>query len=150
MNAFAISANPVVQALARSLVHFLWQGALVGLLAGGVLALLAKAKATARYATALGALLLMAALPLATAAWLADSAAPAAAVAPAARTPSSPLPDSGEGVPAPAVSLASLPAALPWVLGVWLAGVAALTLYHLGGWRLARRLPRQGLGGFLG
>ena len=30
------------------------------------------------------------------------------------------------------------------MLGVWLAGVAALTLYHLGGWRLARRLPRQG------
>ncbi|HEY4590936.1 MAG TPA: hypothetical protein VIJ61_00930, partial [Thermoanaerobaculia bacterium] len=56
---------------AQALTHFLWQGALVGLAAWIALSLLERAKASTRYAVALGALLLMAALPFATAVWLA-------------------------------------------------------------------------------
>ena len=47
--------------------HFLWQGALVGLAAWIALSLLERAKASTRYGVALGALLLMAVLPFATA-----------------------------------------------------------------------------------
>ena len=41
---------------ARALVHFLWQGALVALLAAGALALMRRSSAGSRYAVALGAL----------------------------------------------------------------------------------------------
>ena len=57
----AIAASPAAEAVARALVHFLWQGALVGVATGGILALLDKAQASTRYAVATGALLLMAA-----------------------------------------------------------------------------------------
>src|SRR3954468_17070316 len=60
-------AAPAVQAIAWALIHFLWQGALVGLAAAGVLGLLKRASAAQRYAVAAGALLLMLALPVGTA-----------------------------------------------------------------------------------
>ena len=34
--------------------------------------------------------------------------------------------------------------ALPWIFALWLAGVALLSVYHLGGWRQTRRLTRTG------
>src|SRR5436305_13317281 len=71
----AIWASPAAEAMARALVHFLWQGALVGIATGGILVLLDKARASTRYAVALGALFLMAALPIATASRLMDRTA---------------------------------------------------------------------------
>src|SRR5687767_3630425 len=70
----ALSASPAVEATARALVHFLWQGALVGILAGWVLTLLERSKASIRYAVAAGALLVMAALPFFTAFRLVETA----------------------------------------------------------------------------
>src|SRR5687768_13089070 len=69
-----LSASPAVQATAQALLHFLWQGALVGILAGWVLNLLEKSKASVRYAVAIGALFLMAALPVVTALRLVETA----------------------------------------------------------------------------
>src|SRR4051794_19603254 len=60
-------AAPAVQAIAWALIHYLWQGALVGLAAAGVLGLLKRGSAASRYAVAAGALLLMLALPVGTA-----------------------------------------------------------------------------------
>ncbi len=140
----AIAASPAAEAMARALLHFLWQGALVGVATGGILALLDKAKASTRYVVATGALLLMAALPFATALRtvepavrpaIAPSAAPAVSI-PAAVAPASP----GNIVTAQTFG-ATL---LPWVFALWLAGVAALSLVHLGGWRRVRRLSRHG------
>ena len=145
-----LSASPAVQATAQALVHFLWQGLLVGILTAGVLSLLDKSKASIRYAVAAGALLLMAALPAVTAFRLVETAG----VDPLANV------NVGEGLvpfqagasPAPTpVSLAAATAPatfggslLPWFFGAWLVGVALLSIYHLVGWRWARRLSRNG------
>lgn len=59
-------AEPVVQALGWSLVHFLWQGILVAFGLACVLALMRRASANSRYIVCCVALLLMAALPAAT------------------------------------------------------------------------------------
>src|SRR5436305_6978431 len=86
-------STPAVQAIARALVHFLWQGALVGLAAAAALSLLKKSSAAVRYAVAAGALLLMVALPVATAMRLASlpATSPASIKAPSQQTsPSSP------------------------------------------------------------
>ena len=58
--------EPWAQALGWSLLHFLWQGAALGLLAWLLLALLRGASAKARYGVACAFLLLMAAAPVAT------------------------------------------------------------------------------------
>jgi beta-lactamase regulating signal transducer with metallopeptidase domain len=115
------------------------------LAAGYFLRLLVRAKASTRYVVALGALLLMAALPFATALGLAGgSTAPVLPAAAAARPsgPSQPIAVAPGAVPSARTFGAAL---LPWVLGLWLAGVAGLSLYHLAGWRWMRRLSRQSL-----
>jgi beta-lactamase regulating signal transducer with metallopeptidase domain len=152
----AIWASPAAEAIARALVHFLWQGALVGVATAGLLALLNRRKASTRYAVALGALFLMAALPIATASRLMDRTAfPVSSVTPvdAERANVSDPPK----LLAPTLALAPVTTVgaagearklgvslLLWVFRLWLAGVAALSLFHLGGWNRVRRLPRQG------
>jgi len=149
-------ANPTVQAIAWALVHFLWQGALVGLAAAGTLSLLKKSSAAMRYSIAAGALLLMVVLPVATAVRLAGSpATPTFMKAPLHQTsPSSPggtsltvgrLVEEGRGDEGLSAAIPSpVPPALPWVLSLWLAGVAFLSIYHLGGFLQTRRLTRTG------
>src|SRR4051794_28156035 len=144
-------ATPAVQAIAWALVHFLWQGALVGLAAAAALSLLKKSSAAVRYAVAAGALLLMVALPVATAVRLARSpAGPTVIETPLHQTsPSSPggtggrLGEEGRGDEGLSAAIPSpVPAALPWILSLWLAGVAFLSIYHLGGFLQTRRLTR--------
>lgn len=131
-------------ATAQALMNFLWQGTLVGLAAWGALTVLEQAKASTRYAVALGALLLMAALPFATAFRLAgDTPRPAQATvsaAPAA-VPIVKVPEPSGGAVTTRTFGASL---LPWIFNLWLAGVAALSLIHLGGFRRVRHLSRHG------
>src|SRR5581483_11635717 len=62
-----------IQPLGWSLVHFLWQGAVVALLLAGYLRLLRPRSANARYLTACAALPVMAACPGLT--WLGTHAA---------------------------------------------------------------------------
>ncbi|HTG32811.1 MAG TPA: M56 family metallopeptidase [Thermoanaerobaculia bacterium] len=147
-----IGASPAAEAVARALVHFLWQGALVGVVTGGLLALLDKGRASTRYAVALGALFLMAALPIATASRLMDRAAgplrPATPVRAERAVASSPDSVASASMVARAGSESEARtfgvSLLPWIFRLWLAGVAALSLFHLGGWSRVRRLPRQG------
>ena len=68
MSAFAMAA--LVPALGWALLNFVWQGLLIGVLAGATLALSAKAKPRVRYAICACALLACLALPLAQLAWL--------------------------------------------------------------------------------
>ncbi len=139
--------NGIANATAWVLVHFLWQGMLVGLITGGVLTLLERRKASTRYAVAAGSLLLMAALPIITALQLAaiqDGSryeVPASAVRSPGNTVITPPSPAPPGTVAMQTFGASL---LPWILRLWLAGVALLAMYHLGGWSLARRLSRYG------
>src|SRR5262245_10821282 len=58
--------QPVIEALGWTLIHFIWQGALVALSLAGVLRMLHGASTSARYAAACVALLLMLAAPVAT------------------------------------------------------------------------------------
>ena len=71
----------LIPALGSALLHFLWQGALLGLLAGVALALLRNARAQVRYAAACIAMFASLLLPALTLAWLLASAdAPAASL----------------------------------------------------------------------
>ena len=62
----SLMLHPLAQALGWTLLHFLWQGAALGLLAWLALVLLRGATARARYGLACAFLLLMVATPIAT------------------------------------------------------------------------------------
>jgi uncharacterized protein (TIGR03435 family) len=138
-----------------TLLHFLWQGALVWAVAA--LALRALHTAQARYALACVALTVMLAAPVVTALALSDGAAafiPARAVSvPPADTTAPPSADrpasAADAAPAPAASIArSFDAAqtMPVIVTVWLSGVALLLMRLAGGcWRV-RRLRAAALG----
>ncbi|MFL6194152.1 MAG: M56 family metallopeptidase, partial [Thermoanaerobaculia bacterium] len=141
-----VLANPAAQAMARALVQFLWQGALVGLATAGALSLLSKSRASLRYTVAAGALLVMAALPWITAFRIAQSpAGPAVSAPSAAASVARPVPAlaSAPRVEPQAQEITFGSSLLPGVFGLWLAGVAVLSAWHLGGLRRVRRLPRQ-------
>jgi beta-lactamase regulating signal transducer with metallopeptidase domain len=142
----ALWANPAVQAITWALVHFLWQGALVGLAAAGALVLLKNGSASVRYSVALGALLVLLLCPIGTALWMSGIGGEeplAREASPAVVADGAPVqvPDAPPVLSANARDL--LPAALPWFFGLWLAGVALLSVYHLGGWTQARRWTRR-------
>lgn len=137
MNAFH---HPAVLALAWTLLHFLWQGALLGFVAWVGLALLARRSPQARYAWACGVLGLMALAPLLTFLALRKGlGAPAG--------------------PAPAELLAALPALQasaweriqatlqPWLPALslgWMAGVGLFALRLAGGLVMIQRLKEAG------
>lgn len=141
-NMWSVLGETGTQALAWALVHFLWQGALVGLGLAAALALGRGWSARLRYALSAGALLMMLALPVATALRIELPASPAAArsftaplAAPAAVT------EAGAPVVlAPAAGETRPETWLPAVLALWALGVVLLSVYHLGGWLQARRL----------
>ena len=138
-------ARPQALTLALSLLHFVWQGALVAALLAAVNALLARSSARARYTAACAALLLMLAMPLMTARVLGRrsgtveappstrlAAGPADAGVPAARIPS-PLVESSDAMARFA----------PWIVLGWIAGVGLLAVRAAGGWVVANRLARR-------
>ncbi len=161
MNGFAPSwGTPAMHALAWALVHFLWQGALLGLVAAALLRTLRRAEATTRYALAAGLLGLLALLPVGTALRLARSTAEASAVPllPAGSAKTSALPALSVGAepyafavgPAALTGSSLLEAwvprvapALPYALAAWLLGVLVLGAAHLGGWLRLLRWIRQ-------
>jgi beta-lactamase regulating signal transducer with metallopeptidase domain len=137
--------NAIAIATAQALMHFLWQGALVGLAAWGALSFLEKARPSTRYAVATAALLLLAALPFATLFQVAGGASPPAQVS-VATVAAAPLASAPAASPSGrAVATQTFGASLlPWIFDLWLAGVATLSLVQLGGLGRVRRLSRQG------
>lgn len=170
-NAHALLAHPVMQTLGWTLLHFIWQGALVALLYAGVALSLRRATANARYAFACACMFLMLALPVATffqlnsnaAAAAFDRRAPEAAPAELSGAAGAPtksasaparlyanfliMPDD-EGASAPLQRWAEdrFASALPWLVLGWLAGALMLTLRLAGGWMLTERLRREPAG----
>ncbi|HEX8922616.1 MAG TPA: hypothetical protein VF766_14170, partial [Pyrinomonadaceae bacterium] len=59
-------SEPFFQALGWTLLHFIWQGALVGILFAGVSVLVKHCSSNVRYAAACSSMLLMLVLPVAT------------------------------------------------------------------------------------
>lgn len=136
--------SPLMPALAGALLHFLWQGALLGLFAALVLALLRNARPQARYAVACIALLACVLWPAATL-WQAlaqagDAASAATSthvglgIAPAANGRATGI---GAALPLPAFDLQ------PWIVVLWAAGVGLLSLRMAGGLFWVRHLCRH-------
>lgn len=131
-----------VWAVAFTLLHSLWQLALIGLLAAASFSAMAGATARARHAVGMVCLVAMLAAPLAT--FMLYSHSPSPGLANASWWMGAWAPADG-GAPRPA----AMPAA-PWqdwlsvcLAQVWLAGVAVMAVRQVGGWRLMRHIERQ-------
>ena len=156
-----------------ALVHFLWQGALIGAALAVLLALTGRRSPMVRYALSMAALIGMAAMPVVTMLRLARSpAVPAVAAEP---PPEPSAMDKGHAAASDARELSFIPEggsrpaardavgeagsvvprarvamqawvdrATPWLVAIWLVGVLGLSLRLLGGWAWARRLTRIG------
>ncbi|MDQ1522630.1 MAG: hypothetical protein QOE47_554 [Pyrinomonadaceae bacterium] len=172
-NMHALMSHPVMRTLGWTLLHFVWQGALVALAYAGVALSLRRASANLRYTVACACMLLMLALPVATFLRLDANATAAAAVAAferrALETATADAPDGAgataakshaaparlyanllfvpdeEGASAPLQRWAEnvFSSALPWLVLVWLAGALVLALRLVGGWVLTERLKRE-------
>jgi beta-lactamase regulating signal transducer with metallopeptidase domain len=138
-----------MHSLGWTLVHFLWQGTAVAALAAVLMTLCRRA--SARYALAVGALVLMLAAPVATFSFLTSSGTSAAKGAPAT---SSPVDESHTATGKVAVRASSglsrlSPSldisldALPWLVEAWLLGVAFFSLRSAGGFLLLERERRK-------
>jgi beta-lactamase regulating signal transducer with metallopeptidase domain len=158
----------LVERLGWCLVHSVWQGAALGLVAAVVLRTLRRRSAQARYVTACGALAGMAILPLATFGLLgierdAGSSVSRPLSQSESRAPVQGLrssrgddldkqgpPDApgGRGIvassPPPARLSASLEPMLPWLAGLWCIGVLGLSLRLLASWVWIQWLARRG------
>jgi beta-lactamase regulating signal transducer with metallopeptidase domain len=144
-----------IQALGWTLLHFLWQGALV---AGGLAvldAVLRLRSANARYLLFTGGLLAMTLLPVATFLSVREAASPAAA-SPAGVSAVTVGADALRTAPLSLAATAAsswdgptlrrrLDGALPFLVFGWCVGVALLSARSLGGWMVAQRLRRSGL-----
>ena len=158
--------QPAAQVMGWALLHFVWQGALVGGLTAIALAALRKSAADIRYVVSTIGLSLMLTLPAVTAMQLWRSAAPAhvspasdfAAAAPAVTvTPATTGGPATMGrIDARAAEPVTSPSAVPglrsinlepWlpmlVLG-WLCGVIVLTLRLMSGWLWVQRMKSHG------
>jgi beta-lactamase regulating signal transducer with metallopeptidase domain len=157
----ALLREPLIQAVGWALLHFLWQGALVGGLAAAALLLLRRSAADVRYVVAAIALTLMATLPVVTGvqAWRSATAAahvPSNDVVSAAppTAAATPLPEPGsepsttacasEACSATVLSSDRVERWLPMVVVVWMAGVAFLALRLAGGWLRIYRMRTHG------
>ena len=134
-----------------TLLHFVWQGALLGLAIAGILWLCRRRSADARYAVASGGLVALLAAPVITATVLWQAAHTVEPFGSAGRTASRAL---GSGstsghalIPRDSMNAlhARVAAALPMVVAIWLTG-ACLLLVRMGGglWRV-HRLHEAGL-----
>jgi beta-lactamase regulating signal transducer with metallopeptidase domain len=137
-----ILAGGMVDRLAWTLLHFVWQGGLIG--AAAWIAIGALASPRARYAAGVAALAVMTGAALATFATAGAQGPGGRTLAPAAAY----VPGAADDVE-PAAASAGVPAAAgrsrtsAVVVVLWFAGVAALSLRLAGGWMMVCRLRRQ-------
>ena len=154
--------QPAAQAVGWALIHFIWQGALVGALTALALGALRKGAADVRYVVAAVGLSLMLTLPAVTTAqlWRSSAARPApisTAIAPPVFTATAPDRTAIKervGAEIPSTSRVALADSIaesiqvePWlpvlVLG-WLCGVVVLSLRLMSGWLWVQRMKSHG------
>lgn len=160
----ALLTEPLFQALGWSLLHFIWQGALVALLLAGANLVLRRSTANKRYVASCLALLLMTALPIATFILLASEPQQTKitvtnspqvesvnenqngeTVVPASIEPT----NSSQNESSIVSSFSQenlkkyLAAWMPYLVSVWLFGVFLLSVRAIGGWLVVQRLKRK-------
>lgn len=144
MNAIRMLAlQPWVERLGWTLVHFLWQGALIALLYAGARGWMGRGStANGRYVLACAALAAMMAAPVAT--WIAmhqgEDVTPRADRT--ARIPAASFP---APAPLPAAVYRTVPGVppaqfLPWVVMAWLTGATVFWVRLAGSWMMAARM----------
>lgn len=126
----------LVEQIGLTLMHFLWQGAIIGLLYAATLPLTRNASARTRYTLAVSTLLLLAAAPAVT---LAVLAGPGTHTGPAAGALEPAMLVLGVG----AEGATGGQALMGWIVAAWLLGVLVLSLRLILGWQFLRRLRRQ-------
>src|SRR5712692_423518 len=157
--------KPIFQALGWTLIHFIWEGALVAILYASVSVLLLRSTANVRYAAACIAMLLMLIAPAATMFAVSGAREPSVVDEPATTIENaeaaSVITRSGDDrqvtglvtpkvEPAPASNASPmkrwaadrLPRAMTWLLALWFLGVLLLSLRFAGGLVTAQRLKR--------
>jgi beta-lactamase regulating signal transducer with metallopeptidase domain len=158
--------KPIFQALGWTLIHFIWQGALIAILYAVVSLLLRRFSANVRYAAACAAMLLMLIAPATTMVIVRGQSFDSAEVVVIQSAPDvaddessfDSLPQSqGSIEPADSTQPDSislwaqerLPRAMPWLLALWFAGVLCLSLRFAGGLLMIRRMKRTETGATL-
>ncbi len=142
----------MTDALAWALIHFLWQGTLLGV--GALVLLRAVRSPQARYAIGVATLAAMVLAVGTTTAWLAArevtppvvtlSSSPVAPIeAPVAGDADSP---GVSGTPSATAVSPGFVVPTTWVLSLWGLGVVLLSARLIGGWSVARRLTRVHVG----
>ncbi|MCI4566612.1 M56 family metallopeptidase [Lysobacter sp. CFH 32150] len=128
----------LVPVLGRALLHFVWQGAAIGLIAASVLFLLRDARPQARYAVACVALLACVLLPLANVIALFTNAPDVVVSVTAADTRHA----TTLGLPTVDIGTwhARLETSLSWIVAMWAAGASVLSLRMTMGVAWIRRL----------
>lgn len=142
MIALAPGAGFPAAALGAALLHFLWQGTLVGALHALLRGMLPRDASEARYALGLLALLMLAVLPIGTFLFLVGATAPASLLGESVALPRGALlPEVLAAGPLSAgLEQAGL---LHWVVVPWLAGVSLLSLRALAQWLALQGLLRR-------
>jgi beta-lactamase regulating signal transducer with metallopeptidase domain len=137
----------ILRTLGWTLLHFLWQGA--GLAALFAVASAVCRSASARYALAVGALVLMLASPVVTFMWLHAQENPAVtagakgALAWAAASTQNPTAPSGSHASAVAGTPSGQATGMLWLVEAWFLGVLLLSLRTAGGLLVIERMRRK-------
>jgi HEAT repeat protein/beta-lactamase regulating signal transducer with metallopeptidase domain len=157
----SVLAQPALQALGWSLIHFVWQGAAVAILLAGARLVLRNRSANARYLASCAALALMlllmagniffftASMPFTTTGQTGQQANVTLQGGELQISPAT-INDHKEGYPAvepqplfEQQAYAWLRTLLPWIVATWLFGVLALSIRLVGGFVQTRRLRRK-------
>src|SRR5690242_5677462 len=137
----ALLASPFAYHLGWTLLHFLWQGLLVGAIYACLRNYMADASPQARYLLSLGTLAVLTLLPVVTLLYLMATPQTVREISGFAAGTHSFLPPTG---PSLMDSLRGLLHPLvPWTVPAWSVGVALLGFKAFAGWRRARTLTRQ-------
>ncbi len=132
--------SQLVQTLGLVLIHFTWQGLLIGLLFAAGRFALRDTSAVARYNWATLCLVVLALAPVLTFAWL--ETGPGNHAVPAVMTMSESV-RTGVAVSAANSSGWTLSAFLPVVVALWFCGVSVMTVRLGAGWWYVRQLRRH-------
>src|SRR5262245_18283435 len=130
----------LIASLGWTLLHFLWQGAVVGVLFGISLAFATRSSARTRYHIGLAYMTLLAVLPIVTFFWLIPGAG--TEVSAAATAPTLIAGYASAAAAAATDWRALIGPYLPWTVLVWAFGVLLMTTRLLLEWRDVRRLTR--------